>query len=145
VHLACDGRGRPLALLLSGGQAADGAHLAPVLEAIRVPRPGRGRPRSRPDRVLADKGYSYPRYRRYLRRRGIPHTMPERADHRRHRAHRPGRPPAFDADAYKRRNVVERCVNRLKQCRALATRYEKTAAAYHALVTLAALRLWLPK
>ena len=145
MHLACDGRGRPLALLLSGGQAADGAHLAPVLEAIRVPRPGRGRPRSRPDRVLADKGYSYPRYRRYLRRRGIPHTMPERADHRRHRAHRPGRPPAFDADAYKRRNVVERCVNRLKQCRALATRYEKTAAAYHALVTLAALRLWLPQ
>jgi transposase len=71
--------------------------------------------------------------------------MPERADHRRHRAHRPGRPPAVDAAAYKRRNVVERCVNRLKQCRALATRDEKTAAAYHALVTLAALRLWLPK
>jgi len=145
VHLACDGKGRPLALLLSGGQAADGAHLAPVLEAIRVPRPGRGRPRSRPDRLLADKGYSYPVYRRYLRRRGIPHVLPERADHRRHREHRPGRPPGFDADAYKRRNVVERCVNRLKQCRALATRYAKTAAAYHALVTLAALRLWLPK
>ena len=65
--------------------------------------------------------------------------MPERADHHRHRAHRPGRPPGFDAEAYKRRNVVERCVNRLKQFRALATRYEKTAAAYHALVTLAAL------
>jgi transposase len=145
VHLACDGAGRPLALLLSGGQAADGTHLAPLLEAIRVPRVGRGRPRSRPDRVLADKGYSYPVYRRYLRRRGIACTMPERADHRRHRAHRPGRPPAFDADAYKRRNVVERCINRLKQCRALATRYDKTAAAYHAFVTLAALRLWLPQ
>ena len=61
--------------------------------------------------------------------------MPERADHRRHRAHRPGRPPAFDPAAYKRRNVVERCVNRLKQFRALATRYDKTAAAYQALVT----------
>lgn len=145
MHLACDGRGRPLALLLSPGQAADGAHLAPVLAAIRVPRPGRGRPRSRPDRLLADKGYSYPIYRRYLRRRGIPHVLPERADHRRHRAHRPGRPPGFDPEAYKRRNVVERCINRLKQCRGLATRYDKTAAAYHALVTLAALLLWLPK
>jgi transposase len=71
--------------------------------------------------------------------------MPERADHRRHRAHRPGRPPGFDPEAYKRRNVVERCVNRLKRCRGLATRYEKTAAAYHALVTLAALTLWLPR
>ena len=145
MHLACDGRGRPLALLLSGGQAADGTHLAPVLEAIRVPRLGPGRPRSRPTRLLADKGYSYPVYRRYLRRRGIPHVLPERADHRRHRAHRPGRPPGFDPEAYKRRNVVERCVNRLKQYRGLATRYEKTAAAYHALVTLAALVLWLPK
>jgi transposase len=145
VHLACDGRGRPLALLLSGGRDADGPHLAPVLEAIRVPRAGRGRPRSRPARVLADKGYSYPGSRRYLRRRGLPHTIPERADHRRHRAHRPGRPPAFDAEAYKRRNVVERCVNRLKRCRALATRYEKTAAAYHGLFPLAVLLLWLPK
>jgi hypothetical protein len=52
---------------------------------------------------------------------GNPHVLPERADHRRHRAHRPGRPPGFDPEAYKRRNVVERCVNRLKQCRALAT------------------------
>ena len=69
--------------------------------------------------------------------------MPARADHRRHRAHRPDRPPAFDADACQRRDVVERCVTRLKQCRALAIRYEK-AAAYHALVTLVALRVWLP-
>ena len=97
-----------------------------------------------PARVLADTGYCYSVYRRYLRRRGIPHTLPERADHQRHRAHRPGRPPAFDAEAYKRHNVVGRCVNRLKQCRALATRYEKTAAAYHALVTLTALTLWHP-
>jgi transposase len=130
---------------VSGGAAADGAHLAPVLEAIRVPRAGRGRPRSRPDRVLADRAYSWPIYRRYLRQRGIPCTIPERTDHRRARTRRAVRGPAFDAQAYARRNVVERCINRLKQCRALATRYEKTATAYRALLTLAALVLWLPR
>jgi transposase len=92
--------------------------------------------------VLADKGYSYPVYRRALRRRKIACTMPERADHRRRRAHRPGRPPAFDPAVYARRNVVERCVGRLKQFRAVATRYDKTADAYHGLLLFAAILLW---
>ena len=130
---------------MSSGTAADGAHLAPVLEAIRVPRAGRGRPRSRPDRVLADRAYSWPVYRRYLRRRGIPHTIPERTDHRRTRLRRARRGPAFDPTAYRRRNAVERCIGRLKQFRALSTRYDKTATAYLALLTLAALILWLPR
>jgi len=130
---------------VSGGEAPDGAHLAPLLESIRVPRDGRGRPRSRPDRVLADRGYSWPVYRRYLRRRHIPCTIPERADHRRVRTRRARRGPAFDAQAYKRRDVVERAISRLKQFRALATRYDKTATAYLALLTLATLVLWLPR
>jgi transposase len=129
-------------VLLTGGQADDGAHLLPVLGGIRVARLGRGRPRTRPARLLADKGYSYPCYRRALRRRKLAHLIPERADHRRRRAHRAGRPPAFDAETYTRRNVVERCFNRLKQFRAIATRYDKTAAAYHALVLFAAILLW---
>ena len=116
-----------------------------MLDAICVPRAGRGRPRKRPDALLADKGFSYERCRAALRRRGIPHVIPERSDQRARRAHRPGRKPAFDADAYTRRNVVERCVARLKQCRALATRYDKTVDAYHGLVTRAALMLWLPR
>jgi transposase len=128
---------------LTAGQAADGPHLAPLLAGIRVPRPGRGRPRSRPDRLIGDKSYSYPVYRRALRRRKIAHTLPERADHRRRRAHRPGRPPAFDAATYARRNGIERCVNRLKQFRAIATRYDKTADAYHAFVLFAAIILWI--
>jgi transposase len=106
-----------------------------------VPGP-RGRPRTRPDRVLADKGYAYPVYRRYLRRRGIPCTMPEREDVRRWRRGKPGRPRAFDRVAYRRRNVVERCVNRLKQFRALATRYEKTADALRGLLVFATILLW---
>ena len=145
LHLACDGRGRPLAVVLTPGQRHDSTQLAAVLDAIRVPRPGgRGRPRKRPDRLIADKGYSYPSCRRLLRRRGIPHTIPERRDQRERRARRPGRPLAFDPETYRRRNVVERCVNRLKQWRGLATRFEKRAANYRALVVIAATLLWLP-
>ncbi len=93
--------------------------------------------------MLADKGYSYGRCRILLRRRGIPHTIPERKDQRERRARKPGRKPAFDREAYKRRNVVERCVNRLKQWRAVATRYDKRAANYRAGVIIASLMLWL--
>ena len=111
---------------------------------IRVPCPsGRGRPRTRPDRVIADKGYSYPRCRRLLRERQIPHTFPERCDQRARRATRPGRPLAFDQVAYARRNVVERCINRLKQWRGLATRYEKRATNYWAMVVIASIVIWL--
>ncbi len=82
-----------------------------------MPRLGPGRPRIRPDHVLGDKGYSSRAIRGWLRRHGIGHTIPERADQIRNRARRGshgGRPPAFDREAYKRRNVVERCFNRLK-------------------------------
>ncbi|GAA0280467.1 hypothetical protein GCM10010302_17810 [Streptomyces polychromogenes] len=58
------------------------------------------------------------------------------------RGSRGGRPPAFDREAYKHRNVVERCFNRLKQRRGIATRYDKTAESYEAAVTLASLLMW---
>lgn len=143
LHVACDGRGRPLSLVLTAGQRHESTQLEAVLDGIRVPRPGRGRPRKRPTHLLADRGYSYPRCRRVLRQRGIPHTIPERRDQRQQRATRPGRPLAFDAERYKGRNVVERCVNRLKQWRAVATRYDKRAVTYRAAVVIASLMLWL--
>ncbi len=144
LHLACDGKGRPLSIVLTPGQRHDSTQLEAVLDAIRVPRPGGvGRPRKRPDRLIGDKGYSYARCRTALRRRGIAHTIPERDDQRARRAGRPGRKPAFDQAAYRRRNVVERCINRLKQWRGIATRYEKWAATYRAMVVVAALMIWL--
>jgi transposase len=143
-HLACDGKGRPLSVVITAGQRHDSTQLAAVLTGIRVPRPGgRGRPRTRPERVIADKGYSYGRCRTWLRQHQIPHTIPERRDQRARRAVRPGRPLAFDQATYARRNVVERCINRLKQWRGLATRYEKRAVNYRAMVVLASIVLWL--
>jgi transposase len=144
VHLGCDGRGRPLSVVLTPGQRHDSTQLEPVLDAIRVPRPfGRGRPRKRPDHLVGDKAYSYPTCRRLLRRRGIPHTIPQRSDQRARRTGRPGRPLAFDRERYRGRNVVERCFNRLKQFRAVATRYDKRADNYRAMVVIASLLIWL--
>ena len=143
MHLACDGKGRPLSVVVTPGQRHESMQLEAVLDAIRVARLGVGRPRKRPERLIADKGYSSPSCRRVLRKRGITHTIPERRDQRERRAKRPGRPLSFDAATYARRNVVERCVNRLKQWRAVATRYEKRAANYRAIVVIAALVIWL--
>ncbi|MFJ9909414.1 IS5 family transposase [Streptomyces sp. NPDC101152] len=142
IHLACDAFGRPLAFTVTGGNTNDCTQFTAVMEAIRVPRIGPGRPRVCPDHVLGDKGYSSKAIRTWLRRRGVGHTIPERADqvrNRLRRGSRGGRPPAFDKQLYKRRNVVERCFNRLKQWRGIATRYDKTAESYQAAVTLASL------
>lgn len=146
IHLAVDGRGLPMRTVLTEGQRGDNPQLLPLLEGIRVRRDGPGRPRWRPKEVRADKAYSHPSTRRALRDKGIRFTCPERKDQIAHRAAKGsagGRPPSFDADSYKGRNVVERCFNRLKQFRDLATRYAKRATYYAAELTIAAIILWL--
>jgi transposase len=145
LHLAFDGKGRPLGLHLTGGQRHESPQLGAVLDSIRVPR-RRGRARKRPDDLALDRGYSYARCRRLLRRRKLRHVIPERKDQRaarRQKGQRGGRPPRFDAAAYRLRSWAERGVNRLKQWRAVATRYEKRAAHYLATVQFAAIMIWL--
>lgn len=80
IHLACDGHGRPLSVVLTGGNVNDCTMFTRVIDQIRFRQPGPGRPATRPSRVLADKGYSTRAIRTELRRRRIPATIPERRD-----------------------------------------------------------------
>lgn len=101
--------------------------------AIR--RPGRGRPRLRPDRAVGDKGYTGRRQRVTLRRRGIRQTIPKLSteDHA----------GPFDRATYRRRHLIENLIARCKQYRALATRYDKRAASFHAAWVIVMTILWL--
>jgi transposase len=114
IHHLVDGRGRPLVVLVGPGQANDSPMFPVLLSHLRVDRCGRGRPRTTPDAVIGDKAYSSRGHRAVLRSRGIKTVIPEPSDqigHRKRRGSRGGRPPAFDAETYRRRNVVERSFN----------------------------------
>lgn len=148
THLSVDRRGRPLSVRLTPGQAGDNPQLLALLDDIAVPARGHGRgPRRRPDCVIADKAYSHPSTRIALRRRGIRVVIPEKNDqlaYRKAKGSRGGRPPHFDAETYRERNVVERAFNRLKGWRGIATRYDKSARNYRAGVIVASIVLfWL--
>jgi transposase len=146
VHLSAAAYCRVLSLVLPPGQRADCTRFEAVMERIRVPRLAAGRPRTTPDSVSADKGYRNRRTRAYLRGRGIRHVIPEQADQAARRLRRGstgGRPPGFDKERYAKRNTVERAINKLKQFRTVATRYDKRAYVYLGTVTAAALVIWL--
>ena len=124
-----------MTLVLTPGQW----HEAPVFPRLMaqgaVLRAGRGRPKRRPHRVVGDKGYSSKRIRHYARQHGIRITIPRKRNE--------CRKGPFDRAIYRTRERVERMINRLKQHRRLATRYEKCAVNYHALWLIAATLLWL--
>ena len=132
--------------ILTPGQHGDCPQFIPLLETVRVARRGRGRPRTRPGRAMADKAYSSAANRAYLRRRGIQAVIPVKEDqkkNRRARGRSGGRPPAFDPGHYKERNTVERCFAKLKQFRAVATRYDKRDFMYQATIDVTSIRIWL--
>ncbi len=135
IHLRAEGGGKPLTFRVTAGQRHEAVEFERLMEQGAVARPGRGRPKLRPKRVVGDKGYRSKRIRQYGQRRGMRMTIPRKTNER-----RTGR---FDRGIYRERNRIERLINRLKQYRRIATRYEKRAANYLAMLTIVAIRLWL--
>lgn len=134
--------GQPTRWIISlGGAGGDACRRA------SLPEPGPVRPRKRPEELITDKGYAHDSIRRASRQRGVRHVIPERSDQVARQAAKGsagGRPPVFDKAIYQKRNVVERCFNRFKQWRDLATRHEKRASLYRASLVLIAAVIWLP-
>ncbi len=120
---------------LTPGEQHESTVFEKLMEGGSIKRGGRGRPRRLPARVAADKGYSNKKVRLYLSRRKIGITIPRKSNEK-HKG-------KFDKEMYKQRNRVERLFNRLKQFRRIATRYEKRALNYKAMLTLASILLWL--
>jgi transposase len=113
---------------------------------VTVRRARGGTPRSRPTAVAADMAYGSRENRAYLRRRKIKAVIPEKADHRANRqrkGRKGGRPTSFDPQQYKRRNLIERCNQKLKSWRGIATRYDKLPAMFEGAIDLVSARIWL--
>ena len=126
--MVCDRNAVPLAAHLTPGQDHESKNVEATLNAVRLRR------RRRPLCLAGDKGYSYRRVREWLRLHRIGAVIPHRDDERRKMK---GPPPPFDKAAYRQRNVIERCVGWLKECRRLATRFEKKAVNFLGMVKLA--------
>ncbi|MBY3757579.1 IS5 family transposase [Azospirillum formosense] len=135
LHLRADAEGRPVALHLTGGERHDLLGVGPLFEQGALRSGKRGRPRWKPDAVIADKAYSAAWLLDVLRRKRIVPIIPSRADQPRN--------PDLDRAAYRRRNLVERLVGKLKQFRRVATRYDKLDAHYLAFVQIASVMVWL--
>jgi transposase len=124
-----------MTLVLTAGQRHEAVVFPQLMETGAVKRCGPGRPKRRPHRVIGDKGYSSGKIRRYARQHGMRITIPRKQNER--------RTGSFDRTLYRLRNRIERLINRCKQFRRIATRYEKRAANYQAMWLIAAIILWL--
>jgi transposase len=127
-----DGGGVPLAVQVTAGQAHESKMFEAVVEAVPV------RSGELPAQLSGDKGYSYPRIRDWLKEHGVGDVIPRRSDQR-----VDGDEDDFDRETYRRRNVVERCIGWLKECRRIATRFEKLAVNFLAMLKVAMIQRYL--
>ena len=131
-----------MSIVVTAGHRHDGAMLEEVLRGVSVRR-RRGRARTRPEAVAADRAYDSRANRTYLRSRGIRAAIPSKRLRAGAKRRARGPKPTCSPAAYRRRNAVERMFSWLKECRRVATRYEKLGARFLAMVQLAAIRLYL--
>jgi len=123
IHMAVRGLGCPVRLRLTGGHRGDVPQAAPLIEGLPA------------EAVMADAAYDADHLRQTIADQGAQAVIPNNPS--RARKH------AFDRHLYAQRHLVECCFSKLKQFRRVATRYEKTARNYLAIVTIAAIVLWL--
>ena len=131
--MRCEGIGRLITFLLTPGQESDIDQAEELMEAGSIRR-RTGHWRLRPERLVADKGYTSAAFRTYLHRHHVRCTIARRSNEH-HRA-------SFNKEYYRKRNVIERLINRLKQFRRIATRYEKRASNFSAMITIASIFLF---
>lgn len=135
MHVRVDGKGRPFTFALTPGQQHDATMAETLMRQGAIPSGKRGRPRTRPRCLAADKAYGSRQFKGQLRRRGIQPVIPRKRNQKRGRPH--------NAAVYRERNRIERFFCRLKHFRAVATRYDKRATTYLATVLLASIVLCL--
>ena len=121
--MATDGKGRPLRVILTPGQRGDVTQAPALLEGLSARR------------VLADKAYDSNQLREAIAKAGAEAVIPCNPTRR--------RPIPYDVDAYKARNLIERCFNKLKHFRRIATRYDRRAINFLSFIHLAAAMLWM--
>ena len=126
MHLVTDGRGLPLTVEVTAGQVHESTRLESVVSAVRIGR------RKKPKALAGDKGYQCRRILLWLRRRRIRDVIPTKSNQQ--------RVEGFDKKAYKQRHVIECCIGWLKECRRIATRFEKLAVNFLAMLKLAMIR-----
>lgn len=126
IHARCDGKGRPLGFTLTPGQAHDIKGFTTLLRMLG----------DKIDALLADKGYDADVVRGALDEIKVEAVIPSKSNRK--------QPIAFDREAYKRRNLIERMFNKLKNWRRIATRYDKTASSFLAFIMIASAKLWMP-
>jgi len=134
-HLVTDGSGVPLAVEVTAGQQHESTKVETVLDSIGIPQPI-GRPRKRPKQLAGDKAYSVRRIRDWLHAHGIRPVIPRKSNAKYQQWN-------FDIQSYKRRSVIEQCVGWLKECRRIATRFEKLALSFLAMFKLAMIQRYL--
>ncbi len=138
-HLVVDGKGQPLGVVVSAGQRHDSAFFEEALDSVPLPARFEELPEAKrpPKQTAADKAYSSRKIRMRLEAHGVQPVIPRKGNEK------AAEGEVFNKEAYKRRNVVERCIGWLKECRRVATRYEKLAVNFLAMVRLAMIERYL--